>query len=352
MPVSVILPPNSTGTPLDVIAGTSGTTARQIVTLGDPSTAANQQSVSAAGSAQVYTPDVASAATALGASNAAVSVALAGQGGVGVLISSGGNLVGTITPEISYDGGTTWVAAYFFNAAMAAQLGVPPGGLAQTIVVSSPGSALLSILVGPGVSNARVRVSSYSSGSSNATMRASHAGMGSIVFNSPLDGGRATYSSAIVGMALATSATDVFTIAGAAGKVIRILRIQASLTITTAAQYLDVSVVKRSALDTGGTATNPACVPYDSSSPAAAATVAAYTGNPSLGTAVGVVAAEHVFAPLTGTPAAGVPLCTFDFGDRSQQALVLRSAAQQVAVNLNTTGNVGVGSFWAVWTEE
>src|SRR5271167_4033001 len=50
--------------------------------------------------------------TALGALNAAISVAVAGQYGAAFVLTAG-TLVGTIVPEISFDGGTTWVASFF-----------------------------------------------------------------------------------------------------------------------------------------------------------------------------------------------------------------------------------------------
>src|SRR5690242_6665608 len=113
-----------------------------------------------------------------------------------------------------------------------------------------------------------------------------------------VDGQKATYAAYIQGLAVASSATDVFTITGSASKLTRVSRIRISGIKTTAGADVDVQAVKRSTANTGGTSTNPVLVPYDSASPAAASTVTAYTANPTLGITVGVIAVDSVFIPL------------------------------------------------------
>lgn len=155
------------------------------------------------------------------------------------------------------------------------------------------------------------------------------------------EGQKATYRTAIVGLVTVTGATDVFTLKGSGTKTVRVLRVSVGGTIQTAAQYVDVNLVKRSAADTAGTQTAPALVPLDSADGAATAVANAYTGNPTLGAAVGVIDAQRVFCPITGTPAAGTSQCNFDFGARNGRALVLRGAAEQLCVNLNAPANAG-----------
>jgi hypothetical protein len=160
---------------------------------------------------------------------------------------------------------------------------------------------------------------------------------------------RPTYSAAIVGMTPAASATDLFTIAGVAGKVVRVTRINCTGTSTALGSSL-LQIVKRSALDTGGTATNPAAIKHDSADAAASAVVAAYTANPTLGTAVGVIRVGFVG---TGTATGlGSPF-TAEFGAINDKQVILRSAAEQLAVNANAA-SLATGaavSCTVEWTE-
>jgi hypothetical protein len=101
---------------------------------------------------------------ALGALNNTASVALNGQEGAGMLLAAG-NLIGTLTPEVSYDGGVSWVATQFYDPTAQA--------MAQTLVFGSANTVTTrSIVTSSGASHARVRVSAYTSGSANAALRA------------------------------------------------------------------------------------------------------------------------------------------------------------------------------------
>lgn len=112
-------------------------------------------------------PDTVGTSGALNALNAAASVALNAQQGVGVFIASG-TLVGTVVPEVSYDGGTTWVSSFFFDPTART--------VSSSLVLTNPSPATtLTILSPGGSSNARVRVSSFTSGTATATLRATMA---------------------------------------------------------------------------------------------------------------------------------------------------------------------------------
>lgn len=168
----------------------------------------------------------------------------------------------------------------------------------------------------------------------------------------PVDGQKATYSSAILGLVPAASATDVFTLAGSASKTVRVTRVSVSGTQTTAGE-VDIQLLKRSTADTGGTSTAPAAVPHDSADAAATATVAAYTANPAvLGTLVGSIRTRkaQIGSPATVTSQSETEWL---FGNRPAQAVVLRGTAQVLAVNLNgvtvTGGSLNVS---IEWTEE
>lgn len=165
-----------------------------------------------------------------------------------------------------------------------------------------------------------------------------------------VDGQKATYAAGITQLVVAASATDIFTIAGSASKTVRITRVRLSGIKTTAGAAVDVQLLLRSTADTAGTKTNPTAIPFDSNSAAATAVVAAYTANPTLGTSVGLIGVDSVFVPLA--TAAGGQL-DWNFGNRPEQAIVLRGATQQLCVNLNGV-TVGGGAFdiWCCWTEE
>ncbi len=106
---------------------------------------------------------------ALNALNAAASVELDNRSGVGMFLAAG-TLEGTLTPEVSYDGGTTWSATYFVNALFKTP--------SVTLPLTNPNSAgQFSIQVQGGATHARVRVSSHTSGTADCTLRAT------VVFN-------------------------------------------------------------------------------------------------------------------------------------------------------------------------
>lgn len=168
----------------------------------------------------------------------------------------------------------------------------------------------------------------------------------------PTDGTKATYSASIVGLTVATLATDIFTITGSGTKTIRITRIAASGS-TTAGSGLDVNLnlIIRSAADTGGTSTTCTNVPHDSNSAAGTAIVKAYTVNPaSLGAAVGPVRTARFSFTTTG--AAQLPV-VWEFGNRPSQCIVLRGTSQQAAVAIGgITIAGGVADIDIEWTEE
>lgn len=113
---------------------------------------------------------------ALGSLNATVAVVLQGLNSVGFQLSAG-TLVGTIVAELSYDGGTTWFTSYFDQAS---------GQKVSSVVYGSSNTALSSTIVGAGgASNARVRVSAYTSGTANIAVRASSINDPSVMFAGP-----------------------------------------------------------------------------------------------------------------------------------------------------------------------
>lgn len=111
----------------------------------------------------VLTSDVAGTPVALNALNAAASVALAGLPGAGVSFAAG-TLVGTVVPELSFDGGATWAIS---TTAFLIDTPQPSFIFAGALPAQSVEIQLVS-----GATHARVRVSAYTSGTTTATVRA------------------------------------------------------------------------------------------------------------------------------------------------------------------------------------
>lgn len=125
------------------------------------------------------------------------------------------------------------------------------------------------------------------------------------------------------------------TLFGAAGKVLRVTKITISGLTLTAVQYLRLVVNKNSSAFTGGTLTNPAKVPLDSTSPASGATAAQYTVAPGGGGAiVGPIAEKTVLGQATTAAAGGFPAeAIFDFSEkRGNTPVALRGADEGISV--------------------
>jgi hypothetical protein len=114
------------------------------------------------------------ASAPLAALNATVLITLNGQRGCGLQIPVASTLVGTLTPELSYDGGTTWVSTFFDNAVT--------GSKTLTQVTASGVAYALTIVLGGGSSHARVWVSAFTSGTATAALRASTSADPSVLF--------------------------------------------------------------------------------------------------------------------------------------------------------------------------
>lgn len=161
---------------------------------------------------------------------------------------------------------------------------------------------------------------------------------------------RPTYSLAILGFVPAATATDILTIVGNANTVVRVSRIQIT-GIATAASEMDVQIVKRTAANSGGTATNPTPAQHDSADPAAQATINQFSANPA-GLGAGIAMRSQKLAlPAAGGTAQPV-VWEFPAG-RNGREVFLRGVAQAIAINLNG-GAVPAGCSLDIeieWTE-
>jgi len=161
-----------------------------------------------------------------------------------------------------------------------------------------------------------------------------------------------------IGIVPASTATDVACITGSATKVVRIQTIRVSGTAGTQI-IVPVVITKHASVNTGGTpATGTALpVPYalDSSNAAATATTTAWTANPTIAdSSPGIIdIGDLILSKTDGTNGAVAPYTLFEYNERNfMQAPLLRSAAQQICVNLNSTSpSSGLVNVSFKWTE-
>lgn len=108
--------------------------------------------------------DLVGSAGTLNALNAAATINSFGYNAVGMFLAAG-TLVGTIVPEASLDGGTTWISTFFDDPSTSTKV--------SSIVFGSSNTATTRTIVGVGgASNYRVRVSAFTSGTASCTLRA------------------------------------------------------------------------------------------------------------------------------------------------------------------------------------
>jgi hypothetical protein len=164
---------------------------------------------------------------------------------------------------------------------------------------------------------------------------------------------KASFSAAISGLVVANAGTDFFTIQGATGRRIIVDRFSIS-GIATAAAAVALTLVKRSAVDTGGTSTILTAVNTDSANTtAAAATVRAYTVNPAaLGTAVGMIGAARIILS-TATASVGASPAEFNFDRMYHRPPVLNDTTEQLCLNFGGATVAGNAvDLMIAWTEE
>jgi hypothetical protein len=167
-----------------------------------------------------------------------------------------------------------------------------------------------------------------------------------------------TYSASSALTTPVASTTDMLMIAGSSTKKIHILRIEAVYTTSTAGNIAPTYLIKRSTLDTTGTATTLTDIPFDSGDAAGTAVVKCYTANPGgLGTSVGQVAITSLSSSVSGVVASDIqfPLQTLFDATMYGKPLILNSATECVCVNFAGTipgGSTPLLAFNVYWTEQ
>lgn len=145
----------------------------------------------------------------------------------------------------------------------------------------------------------------------------------------------ASYSAAIVALAN-TGAGNLYCITGSATKTVKIKGIRVSA-VATAAIVGDVSIVLRSAANTGGTSTAPTVVKMDQTNAAPTATVAAYTVAPTPGAAIGTIRSRKMAVSTAGNAATSSE-GLFQFSVYWDQPLTLRGTSELACVVVSAFG--------------
>lgn len=146
------------------------------------------------------------------------------------------------------------------------------------------------------------------------------------------------------------SGGDVFCLTGSASKTVKLRRLLIS-GASSNSTVIDVQLILRSTLNTGGTSSLPTIVAFDSNNPLATAVAVAYTTPPTLGTTVGVAAVAKYTVLSTTSPQTSVGLLPLSLSEMYDQFPTLNGASQEVCINVGAvTGAVWSISVW--WSEE
>jgi hypothetical protein len=158
-----------------------------------------------------------------------------------------------------------------------------------------------------------------------------------------------TYSAVASAFVPAATATDVWNFQGSNTKTIRIHKIRVSGTTTSgSAIRITISLIRRSAANTGGTSVVTTIVPHDSTNATATAVLRHYTANPTVGTSIGNVRSDTTSFQGSGLTSGTLE---WDFKD-GFQPLILRGNTQFLSIGFGSvTVTGGVVSISCEWSE-
>jgi len=147
----------------------------------------------------------------------------------------------------------------------------------------------------------------------------------------------------------ATGPTDWVVLTGSATKTVTVSHIAVCGTATVAAT-IDVTIIKRSTTNTGGTSSAGTAVNLSDSNVAATATMSVYTANPTIGTAVGNADVKKLNLGPPGS--AGCVL--LDYGTRDGSGpITLLTTGHLIAINLlGQTVPAGLSLDYMIETNE
>lgn len=169
-----------------------------------------------------------------------------------------------------------------------------------------------------------------------------------VIALSPSDTRARYYAQIPAHIGYGTNPTDMITVMGAAGKIIRVSQMRVAIN-TTAAGRLDAKFIKRTTLNTGGTSTPVTVATSNTTDPAASASVKEWTVIPaSLGTATQTGTYALVTTVPTSAPA------QFALNIPFPEGIILTNANESISFGL--AGAALPAGFTAIvdisWTEE
>lgn len=162
---------------------------------------------------------------------------------------------------------------------------------------------------------------------------------------------RATYGAGVASFNPAANPTDIVTITGAAGKIVRIKSISLSA-LSSATGNTRINLIRRSTANTGGTFATVTGFPHDTMDGPPSAVVRTYTVNPAaLGTQVGILHTGRLLFPQTPTQLTPV---SWQWTWINEKAIILRGANDMLAISMggDATPTSGAIDIDLLWTEE
>lgn len=172
--------------------------------------------------------------------------------------------------------------------------------------------------------------------------------------NGLLSGVLPTFCATTAAFTIPATPTDMVTLTGGAGKVVRVQRVILSHTQTTAGINTFL-LVKRTSANSGGTSTAVATIPYFASFSSTTASVLNYTANPTLGstTGGGIVRRVQLLTPALAT----VSPALYEFNFQSQTSMPIYLVGISDVLALNFAGAalpaglaIQVTFEWTEWT--
>lgn len=170
---------------------------------------------------------------------------------------------------------------------------------------------------------------------------------------------QSTYTAGFIGLVPPASATDTICIAGSSTKTIAVTRFQLSGTAGTLVT-VPVTLVRRTSVDTGGTAASTTANPantiakHDTASGTATAVPISYTAVPTIvDSSPTYLQTANLTLPVTSAGTSSSVL-NFNYGNiaTGEQPLILRGVAAQLCLNFNTISvSSGVLTGSITWYE-
>lgn len=165
-----------------------------------------------------------------------------------------------------------------------------------------------------------------------------------------------TYWASAIGYSPVATATDMSCMVGSATKTVTVTNAVMYVNSTTSATQ-SLYIIKRSTANSGGTPTALTPTLYESTDPAATASVVTYGANPTTGTGT-AIRYNQITSPVVASPAVAFSLATFAANGSTityQKNIVLHGVAESLCFNYNgaaLAGTLLTVAFEWEWTEK